>query len=174
MGEEDELADLLRGIESNDADASNKSDSDDSVVDVVVVESFSIESEPTEEYTMSSDDDSDAIGGAGSGITQAEVYDNLKRIGELEDEKQAIQEELRARTEKLRLMLKHIDRGSILYKMLVSALPAPAPHASSSRATKKMPQKAVAIKAVKKSANESPKAKTAKKKAPKKKARRKS
>ena len=55
-------------------------------------------------------------------ITQAQVYDNLKRIGELEDEKKRIQEEIRDRTEQLREVIGHIDRGSILYKILESAL----------------------------------------------------
>src|SRR5437899_534955 len=74
---------------------------------------------PAEEHSMSSDDDSSAIG---NGITQAEVYENLKRIGELEDEKRKIQDELRERTEQLRAVIRHIDRGSILHKMLQSAL----------------------------------------------------
>ena len=68
---------------------------------------------------MSSDDDSSATD---KGITQAQVYDNLKRIGELEDEKKRIQEEIQNRTEQLREVIGHIDRGSILYKMLESAL----------------------------------------------------
>jgi hypothetical protein len=84
-------------------------------------------------------------------ITQAEVYDNLKRIGELEDEKQKIQDELRERTEQLRSMLKHIDRGSILYKMLQSALPAPPPKAAAAaNPTKKSAPKAAPKKAAKK------------------------
>ena len=68
---------------------------------------------------MSSDDLSSATD---NGITQAQVYDNLKRIGELEDEKKRIQEEIQDRTEQLREVIGHIDRGSILYKMLESAL----------------------------------------------------
>ena len=48
---------------------------------------------------MSSDDVSSATD---NGITQAQVYDNLKRIGELEDEKKRIQEEIQNRTEQLR------------------------------------------------------------------------
>ena len=68
---------------------------------------------------MSSDDLSSTTD---NGITQAQVYDNLKRIGELEDEKKRIQEEIHERTEKLREVIGHIDRGSILYKMLESAL----------------------------------------------------
>ena len=68
---------------------------------------------------MSSDDDSSATD---NGVTQAQVYDNLKRIGELEDEKKRIQEEIQKRTEQLREVIGHIDRGSILFKMLESAL----------------------------------------------------
>src|SRR3954453_12770719 len=74
---------------------------------------------PTAEDSMSSDDDSSATD---NGVTQAEVYDKLKRIGELEDEKKKIQEEIQNRTEELREVIGHIDRGSILYKMLESAL----------------------------------------------------
>src|SRR5436190_23337048 len=69
--------------------------------------------------SMSSDDHSLATE---NGVTQAQVYDNLKRIGELEDEKKKIQEEIQNRTEQLREVIGHIDRGSILYKMLESAL----------------------------------------------------
>ena len=68
---------------------------------------------------MNSNDDASATE---SGVTQAQVYDNLKRIGELEDEKKRIQEEIQERTEQLRGVIGHIDRGSILYKMLESAL----------------------------------------------------
>jgi hypothetical protein len=68
---------------------------------------------------MSSDEDSPATETI---VTQAQVYDNLKRIGELEDEKEKIQEEIQNRTEELREVIGHIDRGSILYKMLESAL----------------------------------------------------
>ena len=74
---------------------------------------------PAAEDSMSSDDHSSATD---NGVTQAQVYDNLKRIGELEDEKKKIQEEIQHRTEQLREVIGHIDRGSILYKMLESAL----------------------------------------------------
>jgi len=71
------------------------------------------------EDSMSTDDEPSTTD---NGVTQAEVYDNLKRIGELEDEKRRIQEEIRERTEQLRQVIGHIDRSSILYKMLESAL----------------------------------------------------
>jgi hypothetical protein len=68
---------------------------------------------------MSNDDDSSAVDNE---VTQAEVYENLKRIGELEDEKKRIQEEIWKRTEQLGAVVGHIDRSSILYKILESAL----------------------------------------------------
>jgi hypothetical protein len=68
---------------------------------------------------MISDDDSLATE---KGVTQSQVYENLKRIGELEDEKKRIQEEIQNRTEQLREVIGQIDRGSILYKMLEAAL----------------------------------------------------
>jgi len=71
------------------------------------------------EDSMSSDDLSSATD---KGVTQAQVYDNLKRIGELEDEKKRIQEEIQNRTEQLRDVIGLIDRGTILHKMLESAL----------------------------------------------------
>ena len=153
MSDDDELANLLNDIESSD-DSPGVSDDDVSTSDV-----SDIEEAHAEEYSMSSDDDSTSYSSDDNGITQAEVYDNLKRIGELEDEKQRIQDELRTRTEQLRSMLKHIDRGSILYKMLQSAL--------ADSATK-----AAAAKPVKRAVSK-PAPKAAAKKAPKKKARRK-
>ena len=78
----------------------------------------------TVEDSMTTDDDSSTTG---NGVTQAEVYDNLKRIGELEDEKKRIQEEIWDRTEQLRGVIKHIDQTSILYKILESALANSAP-----------------------------------------------
>jgi hypothetical protein len=153
MSDDDELANLLNDIESSD-DSPGVSDVDVSTSDV-----SDIEEARAEEYSMSSDDDSASYSSDDNSITQAEVYDNLKRIGELEDEKQRIQDELRTRTEQLRSMLKHIDRGSILYKMLQSAL--------ADSATK-----AAAAKPVKKAVSK-PAPKAAAKKAPKKKARRK-
>jgi hypothetical protein len=71
------------------------------------------------EDSMSTNDDSSTTN---NGVTQAQVYDNLKRIGELEDEKRRIQEEIWDRTEQLRSVVKHIDNSSILYKILESAL----------------------------------------------------
>ncbi len=151
MSDEDDVDNLLNEIKSDDDESAEaeSADSDDSDMDDSDLEDSSSVTD-AEENTMSDDDDSMSDDG-GSMITQAEVYDNLKRIGELEDEKQKIQDELCERTEQLRAMLKHIDRGSILYKMLQSALPAPPPRT------------AAAANPTKKSAPKGPK-KTAKKK----------
>jgi hypothetical protein len=96
---------------------------------------------PAAEDSMSNDDNSSATE---NGVTQAQVYDNLKRIGELEDEKKRIQEEIQNRTEQLRDVIGHIDRGSILYKMLESALkdftPKGVTASSGKRATKGAPK----------------------------------
>lgn len=99
---------------------------------------------------MNTDNDSSA---SNNGVTQAEVYDNLKRIGELEDEKHRIQEEIWSRTEQLRGVVKHIDRGSILYKILESALSNSTRQGATSTGRKKASKKAAAnvpAKAVKK------------------------
>jgi hypothetical protein len=147
VSDEDEVDELLNEIKSDDDESAgaerDDSDSEDSDLD------DSNSDTDVEENMMSSDDES-MTDDEGSSITQAEVYDNLKRIGELEDEKQKIQDELRERTEQLRSMLKHIDRGSILYKMLQSALPAPVPRAAAANPTKKAAPKAAPKKATKK------------------------
>jgi hypothetical protein len=98
---------------------------------------------------MSTDEDSSAID---NGVTQAEVYENLKRIGELEDEKKRIQEEIWKRTEQLREVIGHIDRSSILYKILESALSDFIPKGVTASGGKKAPSGApkVSAKALKK------------------------
>ena len=88
---------------------------------------------------MRTDNDSTATE---NGVTQVEVYDNLKRIGELEDEKQGIQEEIWNRTEQLRGVVKHIDRGSILFKILDSALSDSIPQGATAAGRKKASTKA--------------------------------
>lgn len=54
--------------------------------------------------------------------TQAQIYDNLRRIGELEDKKLAIQNEIDSRTVKLAAAVNHVAPDSLLYKMLSSVL----------------------------------------------------
>jgi hypothetical protein len=57
--------------------------------------------------------------------TQAELYDSLRRIGELEDQKQSVQAEIDRRTEDLRLAMRHLEPDSLLFKMLALALGKP-------------------------------------------------
>ena len=54
--------------------------------------------------------------------SQADLYDDLKRIGELEDEKRELQAEIGRRTDRLREAMVHLDKSSLLYKMLTAAL----------------------------------------------------
>ena len=96
MSDDDKLEDDVDEIESTDDSSDSFDDADAETGQPEVSESYEI---PSEEDSMSSDDDSSDND---SGVTQAEVYENLKRIGELEDEKQKIQEELRDRTDQLR------------------------------------------------------------------------
>ena len=79
--------------------------------------------------------------------TQAQLYDDLRRIGQLEDQKFAIQQEIDERTERLRNAIPHLDSSSLLHKMLVSTL-APAKKATPAKKTpakktskKKVPSK---------------------------------
>ena len=55
-------------------------------------------------------------------ITQAQLYDDLRRIGQLEDQKHAIQTEIEEKTERLRSALPQLDSDSLLYQMLSAAL----------------------------------------------------
>jgi hypothetical protein len=148
MSDEYEAGETSNETTSTDYESADTEREDSDVYNTDVSESITYTE--VEEYKMSDDDESVSYDG-GSMVTQAEVYDNLKRIGELEDEKQKIQDELRERTEQLRSMLKHIDRGSILYKMLQSALPAPPPKAAAAaNPTKKSAPKAAPKKPAKK------------------------
>jgi hypothetical protein len=73
-----------------------------------------------------------------SAPSQVEVYDDLKRIGELEDQKQKIQSEIDEKTAGLRDALKHLDKSSLLYSMLSAALgPKPAPKTTKKTTRKK-------------------------------------
>lgn len=54
--------------------------------------------------------------------SQAELYDDLKRIGELEDEKRELQHEITQHTNRLRDAIDHLEKSSLLYKMLTSGL----------------------------------------------------
>ena len=70
--------------------------------------------------------------------TQADLYEDLKRIGELEDQKQSIQEEIDQRTERLTSAIPKLDKSSLLYQMLsktLQAAPAKRPGQETARET---------------------------------------
>jgi hypothetical protein len=54
--------------------------------------------------------------------TQAQLYDDLRRIGQLEDQKYAIQKEIDERTERLRQAIPTLDSKSLLYRMLAASM----------------------------------------------------
>lgn len=66
--------------------------------------------------------------------SQAELYDHLRVIGELEDQKQQIQANIDDRTKKLQDAIPQLDQNSLLYSMLTAAL---APKASAPPASPK-------------------------------------
>ena len=69
--------------------------------------------------------------------SQAELYDDLKRIGELEDEKRDLQSEIDHRTNRLREAIVHLDKSSLLFKMLNAALGTPKKPAAKKTTAKK-------------------------------------
>lgn len=70
--------------------------------------------------------------------SQVDLYKDLQRIGELEDQKKEIQAEIDERTERLRVGIKTIDSDSLLSKMLTSVLkPAPAKKKTVRKTSKK-------------------------------------
>lgn len=70
--------------------------------------------------------------------TQAQLYDDLRRIGQLEDQKHAIQAEIDERTTRLRNAIPTLDPESLLHKMLSASMKAPVtPKAKTSRRTTK-------------------------------------
>lgn len=75
--------------------------------------------------------------------TQAQLYDDLRRIGQLEDEKLAIQKEIDERTERLRKAIPSLDSDSLLCQMLTSCLKPVVSTASAAKkkAAKKRPSK---------------------------------
>ena len=78
--------------------------------------------------------------------TQADLYDDLRRIGELEDQKREIQTEIDHRMDKLKAAIPHLDSKSLLGQMLTNALAPKRPAATRSSGPKK---KATAKKRVK-------------------------
>lgn len=69
--------------------------------------------------------------------TQVELYDDLRRIGELEDQKRTIQGEIDEKTEKLRTALNDVDPASLLHQVLSAALAPSAPARKASPTRKK-------------------------------------
>lgn len=74
--------------------------------------------------------------------TQAQLYDDLRRIGQLEDQKLAIQTEIDERTERLRVAIPSLDQESLLYKLLSTSLKK-APSKRNVKAAKSAKKKAV-------------------------------
>jgi len=73
--------------------------------------------------------------------TQAQLYDDLRRIGQLEDQKQAIQEEINERTERLRNAVPHLDTDSLLYAMLTATIAKSQPARKTAKKAAKKPAK---------------------------------
>ena len=73
-------------------------------------------------------------------VTQAQLYDDLRRIGQLEDQKHAIQTEIEEKTERLRLALPQLDNDSLLCQMLSAALQ-PASRSQDKKASGRSPEK---------------------------------
>lgn len=78
--------------------------------------------------------------------TQAELYDDLRAIGEKEDEKKAIQYEIDTRTDKLRSALPHLDKDTLLHKMIAAALGTKGSSAGDSAVQKRTAKKKTAKK----------------------------
>ena len=76
--------------------------------------------------------------------TQAELYEDLKRIGELEDQKRTIQEEIDERTERLKAAIPQLEKDSLLYQMLSKSFAVPASNSRTkkvAKSTKSAPKK---------------------------------
>ena len=74
------------------------------------------------ETPETSTDASEACALPTSAPKQVDLYDDLRRIGELEDQKKAIQSEIDGKTERLREALGDIDPDSLLFQVLTAAL----------------------------------------------------
>lgn len=56
--------------------------------------------------------------------SQEQLYDDLRRIGQLEDQKREIQREIDNLTKRLQDAIPGLDRESLLYQLLTKAMPA--------------------------------------------------
>ncbi|MCA9217955.1 MAG: hypothetical protein KDB27_33020 [Planctomycetales bacterium] len=54
--------------------------------------------------------------------SQADLYEDLRRIGELEDQKANVQTEIDQLTERLTKAIPHLDKSSLLAQMLTATL----------------------------------------------------
>ena len=86
-----------------------------------------------------SDDSND--GAIQDGVSQADLFDNLKRIGELEDQKQTIQAEIDSLMSGLKSAIPHLDKNSLLFQMLSATLAQP--KAAAKPAAKKTAKRSV-------------------------------
>ena len=79
--------------------------------------------------------------------SQAELYADLQRIGELEDDKANIQSEIDSLTARLTNAVPHLDKSSLLHQMLSatmkpkSAAPKRTTSKRTAKAAKKSPRK---------------------------------
>ena len=62
-----------------------------------------------------------------SAPTQEHLYDDLRRIGQLEDQKREIQREIDDRTQRLAAAVPTLAPESLLYQLLSRAMPAAKP-----------------------------------------------
>lgn len=80
-------------------------------------------------------------------FAQVDLYEKLRRIGELEDEKQRIQAEIDGLMDTLKSSMQHVDPTSLLYRVLAAALgvkdekPVPARVAESRRVARRTARK---------------------------------
>lgn len=75
--------------------------------------------------------------------TQAQLYDDLRRIGQLEDQKLAIQNEIDERTDRLREAIPQLDEDSLLYRILSATLKS-APENEQQTKKKRSPRRSAA------------------------------
>ena len=71
------------------------------------------------------DDDASQETETPSPPTQEELYDDLRRIGQLEDQKREIQSEIDERTTRLRNAIPTLDKASLLYQLLSKSMRGP-------------------------------------------------
>ncbi len=71
--------------------------------------------------------------------SQEELYDDLRRIGQLEDQKREIQSEIDERTTRLKNAIPTLDPASLLYSLLSKSMPAERKPRAKKAAKKKGP-----------------------------------